>query len=105
MVPDLVDPKTYADHDMAAVWRRLRAEEPVHRHPATDSGPGFWVITRYADVAAVLRDDEAFTSERGNVLATMLAGGDTGAGRMLAVTDGPHHTALRRLLMQAFAPR
>lgn len=105
MVPNLVDPKTYVDHDMTEIWRRLRADDPVHRHPATPDGPPFWVVSRYADVAAVLRDDEAFTSERGNVLATMLAGGDTGAGRMLAVTDGEHHTDLRRLLMQAFAPR
>jgi cytochrome P450 len=102
---DLVDPKSYAEHDMTEVWRRLRATEPVYRHPETAAGPGFWVVTRYRDVAAVLRDDKRFTSERGNVLATMLQGGDTGAGRMLAVTDGPHHTELRRLLLQAFAPR
>jgi cytochrome P450 len=35
----------------------------------------------------------------------MLAGGDTGAGRMMAVTDGAYHTGLRALLLQAFAPR
>ena len=35
----------------------------------------------------------------------MLQGGDIDAGRMLAVADGPHHTELRRLLLQAFAPR
>ncbi|MEV5575417.1 cytochrome P450 [Spirillospora sp. NPDC052269] len=104
-VPNLTDPATYAAHDMPALWRRLRADDPVHRHPETASGPGFWVLSRYEDVAAVLKDDERFTSEKGNVLATMLAGGDTGAGRMMAVTDGAHHTALRRLLLQAFSPR
>ncbi|MFC5754122.1 cytochrome P450 [Actinomadura rugatobispora] len=104
-VPDLVDPKSHLDHDMIEVWRRLRAEEPVYRHPAAAGRPGFWVISRHDDVARILRDDERFTSERGNVLATMLQGGDTGAGRMLAVTDGRHHTDLRSLLLQAFAPR
>jgi cytochrome P450 len=104
-VPDLVDPKTYAEHDMLEIWRRLRADEPVYWHPETTGGPGFWVVTRHEDVSLVLRDDGAFTSERGNVLATMLQGGDTGAGRMLAVTDGQHHTDLRKLLLQAFAPR
>jgi cytochrome P450 len=104
-IPNLVDPKTYADHDMTAVWRRLRSADPVYRHPATAHGPGFWVLSRYEDVARVLRDDENFTSEDGNVLTTMLRGGDTGAGRMLAVTDGPHHTELRTLLLKAFAPR
>lgn len=105
VIPNLVDPKTYADHDVAEVWRRLRADDPVYRHPATAEGPGFWVLTRYEDVARVLRDDAHFTSEKGNVLATMLQGGDTGAGRMLAVTDGPRHSELRSLLLQAFAPR
>jgi cytochrome P450 len=104
-IPNLVDPKTYSDHDMSEVWRRLRSDDPVHWHPKTAEHPGFWVVTRYKDVSQVLRDDENFTSERGNVLTTMLQGGDTGAGRMLAVTDGSHHTELRRLLLQAFAPR
>jgi cytochrome P450 len=104
-VPNLVDPKTYIEEDMSAVWRRLRAADPVHWHQPAGEDPGFWVLTKYDDISSTLRDPEHFTSERGNVLATMLAGGDTGAGRMLAVTDGPHHTELRKLLLRAFAPR
>ena len=95
-IPDLVDPMTYAEHDMAEVWRRLRTDDPVYRHPGTAEGPGFWVLSRYADIARVLRDDERFTSEKGNVLATMLRGGDTGAGRMLAVSDGPYRSGMSR---------
>jgi cytochrome P450 len=104
-IPNLVDPTTYTEYDMSTIWRLLRSEDPVYRHPATADGPGFWVVTRYADIVQVLRDDTRFTSERGNVLSTMLQGGDIGAGRMLAVTDGAHHTELRKLLLQAFAPR
>jgi cytochrome P450 len=104
-IPNLVDPMTYADHDMAKVWHWLRSHDPVHRHPASKESPGFWVLSRHAEISHVLRNDTGFSSEKGNVLATMLAGGDTGAGRMLAVTDGHHHTELRRLLLQAFAPR
>lgn len=104
-VPNLADPKTYIDHDINRVWHRLRTADPVYWHPESSHGPGFWVLTRYDDISAVLRDPARFTSERGNVLATMLHGGDTGAGRMLAVTDGPYHTELRKLLLRAFAPR
>ncbi len=104
-IPDLADPKTYIDHDVPAVWRRMRTEDPMHWHPASSHGRGFWVLTRYDDISLVLRDSEQFTSERGNVLATMLQGGDTGAGRMLAVTDGSYHAELRKLLLRAFAPR
>lgn len=104
-IPNLVDPTTYIEHDMSEIWRRLRSEDPVHWHPATADGPGFWVVTRYEDISDVLRDDTRFTSERGNVLTTLLQGGDTGGGRMMAVTDGHHHTELRKVLLQAFAPR
>lgn len=104
-VPDLVDPAGFLSTDMAEVWTWLRAHDPVHRHPGADGRPGFWVVTRHADVSGVLRDPARFTSEKGNVLATMLQGGDTGAGRMLAVTDGQRHKDLRALLMRSFAPR
>jgi cytochrome P450 len=105
VVPDLADPKTYVEHDMTEVWRALRARDPVHWHEATSEGPGFWVLSRHEDIVAVLRDDAAFTSEKGNVLATMLKGEDAGAGRMMAVSDGHYHASLRRLLLEAFSPR
>ena len=104
-VPNLVDPRTFATYDMSELWRDLRHRDPVHWHPESDYGPGFWVLSRYADVLKVLRDDSAFTSEKGNVLATMLHGGDSAAGRMLAVSDGHYHTELRKLLLKAFSPR
>ncbi|MDG4807540.1 cytochrome P450 [Micromonospora sp. WMMD1120] len=99
---DLTDPATFIEYDQYAMWRRFRAERPVHRHPGD---PGFWVLTRYADVKRVYRDDTNFTSERGNVLQTLLAGQDTGAGQMLVVTDGPRHTAIRKLILESFSPR
>lgn len=104
-IPNLVDPRTYANHDMHGIWHLLRTQDPVHWHPESSYGPGFWVLSRYSEVSQVLRDDGRFGSEKGNVLATMLHGRDAGAGRMLAVTDGQHHTDLRRLLLRAFAPR
>ncbi|MER6811709.1 cytochrome P450 [Spirillospora sp. NPDC000708] len=104
-MPNLADPRTFAAHDMDEIWRGLRERDPVHWHPESDYGPGFWVVSRYADVLDVLRDDTVYTSEKGNVLATMLNGGDSGGGRMLAVSDGEYHTELRKLLLKAFAPR
>jgi cytochrome P450 len=102
---NLADPRLHAESELSAVWRRLREHAPVHWNPATDSAPGFWVVTRHADVTAVYRDSAGFTSEGGNVLETLLAGGDTAAGRMLAITDGEKHAGLRRILMSAFSPR
>jgi cytochrome P450 len=102
---DLTDPRTFTTHDLTEYWVRMRAEYPVRWHPPAGGNPGFWVISRYADVSAVLRDPARFTSERGNVLVTLLAGGDSAAGRMLPVTDGKRHTKLRGIMLKAFSPR
>lgn len=102
---DLTDPETFTSGDLGAYWRRLRHEDPVHWHPAAADRPGFWVISRYADLMTVYRDPERFTSEQGNVLVTLLAGGDAAGGRMCAVTDGPRHRQLRNVLLKSFSPR
>jgi cytochrome P450 len=99
---DLVAPRTHAEHDLTEVWQMLRRDEPVAWHPAGDSG--FWVVSRYRDVTAVYSDGDAFASSRGNVLATLLAGGDSAGGRMLAVTNGPRHREIRRALQRALTP-
>jgi cytochrome P450 len=102
---DLADPRTHAEHDLTEYWRALRDTRPVHHHAPRGNRPGFWVVTRYDDILQVYRDNVAFTSERGNVLVTLLAGGDSAAGQMLAVTDGPKHRDLRKILLKAFSPR
>jgi cytochrome P450 len=102
---DLTDPETFAGSDLGGYWRRLRQESPVHWHPEAPGRPGFWVVSRYADLLTVYRDNQNYTSEKGNVLVTLLAGEDSAAGRMLAVTDGPHHRDVRNVLLKAFTPR
>lgn len=102
---DFTDPVTFLENDMSRVWRSLRRERPVYWHQGDGATPGFWMLTRYEDVISVYRDGRRFTSERGNVLQSLLAGQDSGAGRMLAVTDGNRHTELRSVLSKAFSPR
>ncbi|MFJ7626668.1 cytochrome P450 [Streptomyces sp. NPDC097595] len=102
---DLSDPRLHATYDLRELWSHLRTESPVHWHPPAGQADGFWVLTRYEDVAAVYKDSRTFTSERGNVLDTLLHGGDSAAGRMLAVTDGRPHSALRGVLSKPFSPR
>lgn len=102
---DLTDPRTFARPDLRAMWARFRAERPVHRHRATPGAPAFWVLSRHADVLAVYRDNKRFTSERGNVLATLLRGEDSASRKMLAVTDGSRHREIRNLMLRSFSPR
>lgn len=102
---DLGDPNTFVDNDLGEFWRTLRDTAPVHWNPPADGRPGFWVLSRYDDIMTAYRDEVNFTSERGNVLVTLLGGGDSGAGRMLAVTDGPRHYELRKILLRVLSPR
>ncbi|MFI6318292.1 cytochrome P450 [Nonomuraea sp. NPDC050556] len=97
---DLLDPSTFVDYDLTALWRTMRHEAPVYRHPR-----GFWALTRYEDVVAVYKDPARFGSDGGNVLSTLTAGGDSAAGYMLAVTDGPSHRRMRAALVDALRPR
>ena len=66
--------------------------------------PGFWAITKYADVVDIYRNNKEFTSERGNVLVTLLQGEDSASRKMLAVTDGPRHREIRNLMLKSFSP-
>lgn len=102
---DLMDPETFVRDDLHQLWRRLRREAPVFLHPATAGAPPFWVLTRYDDVQAVLKDDRRFSSARGNSLDSFRKPeGDPGSGKMLALSDNPRHLALRTVLLRAFTP-
>ena len=102
---DLTDPALHVEYDLSAVWRELRDNEPVYWHRATERGEGFWVVTRHADVTAVYRDCDTFSSQRGNVLDRLQHDGDPAGGQMMAVTDGQRHNALRTVLSKPFSPR
>ncbi|MFJ1608835.1 cytochrome P450 [Streptomyces sp. NPDC088253] len=102
---DLSDPRTFWSHDMDAVWRRLRDEHPVHRHPDTPQGRGFWVLSRYDDVMAMYKDSQTFLSGPGNMLESLQKPqGDPAAGEVLFMADAPDHQPLRAILMKSFTP-
>ncbi len=79
------------------VYHRLRAEDPVHRHPL-----GFLVLTRYDDVDALLRDPRF---GKGGYQALLAARFGTAAGEPQLFRDPPDHTRLRTLVSKAFTPR
>jgi cytochrome P450 len=100
---DLTSPRVHAERDLSEVWGLLRERQPVAWHPTADGG--FWVVSSYATAAQAYRNSDVFTSSRGNVLATLLDGGDPAGGKMLPVSDGPRHQQIRRVLMRALTPR
>ncbi|MER7516753.1 cytochrome P450 [Streptomyces sp. NPDC126499] len=109
-VPDVFDPRIYAagiPHDR---FRTLRDHHPVARQDEYEllgwpAGPGFWAVTRHADVVRVLKDAAGFSSYLG---ATQIRDPDPAdlpfIRRMMLNQDPPHHGRLRRLVSRAFTP-
>jgi cytochrome P450 len=96
---DALDPAVL--EDPYPTYAGLRRAGPLCR-----GGPGQWVVTRYADVAALLHDPglgHQFPREYHRFSA-----GDGAAGeffqRILLDRDPPDHTRLRRLMAAAFSP-
>ena len=68
---DLSDLELWADGPPHQVFERLREDGALHWSPLTGfpHEAGFWSVVRYDDIAAVGRDHETFSSERGGILA------------------------------------
>ncbi|MFE1981454.1 cytochrome P450 [Streptomyces mirabilis] len=102
---DLTDAETFVDHDPHAYFREVRRGRPVYWHEAPGPRSGFWVVAGYEDVVAAYSDADALRSARGTVLDVLLAGDDSAGGKMLAVTDGPRHRAMRSVMWRSFTSR
>jgi cytochrome P450 len=82
-------------------YRRLREQDPVHQTPM-----GFWVLTRYDDCVAALRDPRFGREEFQQMLSAVYGGEDSDRlPRSMLFRDPPDHTRLRALVSKAFTPR
>lgn len=96
--------------DPHAFYAELRRDRPVLR--ATVPGRGaVWVVTRHADVAALLKDPRFSNDRRGSGVPSPFFGGlpMPRAIRCLSSTmvgaDDPVHGRLRNIVGRAFTPR
>ena len=90
------DPYDVPD-DPYPLYRELRDHHPVLHEERRD----LWVLSRFADVEAVLRDPARFSSASG----VALEGRGESAIPLLLEMDPPRHDELRRLVSRAFTPR
>jgi cytochrome P450 len=94
--------------DPVPAYRRLRESEPIRRN----RWQGTWVLSRYDDVAAVLRDPR-FTTDRTGLLPFRLMRRSSRRhpdfvsllDRNLLMLDGDEHRRVRGLVSKAFTPR
>ncbi|MEU6658402.1 cytochrome P450 [Streptomyces sp. NPDC046821] len=92
-------------------YRILRDRHPVAWQAEPEvlgwpAGPGFWAVTRHADVVRVLKDAATYSSFLG---ATQIRDPDPAdlpfIRSMMLNQDPPGHGRLRRLVSRAFTPR
>ncbi|MEV4824407.1 cytochrome P450 [Micromonospora sp. NPDC049274] len=96
---DARDPAVAADP--YPTYAALRAAGPLCR-----MGPGSWGVTRYADVARLVRDPR-LGSEFPAAYHRMSAGDGAAGdffGSIILYRDPPEHGRLRRLMAKAFSP-
>ena len=95
--------------DPYSFYARLRAEAPVYQTPV-----GSWVLSRYADCSAALRDHARWSSDLRNnaTYQRALAEGRVdpsqealGKTPPFLILDPPDHTRLRGLVSKAFTPK
>jgi cytochrome P450 len=97
--------------DREKSFAELRANRPISWHPPVEdslmhdpSDPGYWAVTRHADIVAVSRDSDTFLSGKGvlfeNIPEELLE-----ASQSFLAMDAPRHTLIRKVVHSAFTPR
>jgi len=87
--------------DPYPTYHVLRSQDPVHHSPL-----GFWVLTRYADVIAMLRDPRLIKEPIAAFVAARFGMAvPPGLGLSMLDRDPPDHTRLRGLVSKAFTPK
>ncbi len=98
----------WAERD--AAFATLRRERPVAffeepEVPPFPKGPGYYAVTRHADVMAVSKSPETFSSAAGAVsILDMPAEMNEYFGSMISMDD-PRHARLRKIVSGTFTPK
>jgi cytochrome P450 len=95
---DIYDP-TFAQ-DPHAHWDELRSKCPVAH---SEEQGGYWILTRYEDVAGAAQDAEHFSSR--SITVPRDIGGEDFAARPPITFDPPRHIGYRRLILPGFSTR
>ncbi|MFC4060158.1 cytochrome P450 [Planomonospora corallina] len=102
---DIYDPSLYEAGMPWDRYARLRANDPVHWHDEP-GGPGFWAVTRHADIQYASRHPEIFSSAAGGVMVPDPTEEQLSRNRlMMLFQDPPEHTTTRAVVNRGFTPR
>lgn len=93
-----------------AVFDALRRDRPFAffaepEVPMLEPGPGYWAVTRYADLEAISSQPAVFCSGKGAVsIQDIPTDLNEFYGSMISMDD-PRHAKIRRLVSKTFTPR
>jgi cytochrome P450 len=99
-----LDNEAFAERVPYETFAVMRDEAPVHWYD-WEHGKGFWCITRYDDVVAVMKDWRTFSSETGATALEDLDPDQIEARKSMLDTDPPKHSSLRAIVNKGFTPR
>ena len=101
---DLLDHDLFADHEPWEVFDLLQRGRPS-TSTRSRTGRGFWALTKYDDVQAVVRDAKTFSSEiGGSATIEDLPEDVLDVRRNFLEFDPPKHGRYRRLMSTNFTP-
>ena len=97
----VTDPDVIADP--YPLLRELRETSPVHELGFAD----YWILTRFEDCRAVLRDQRLGKPGPGDLVPSLMGAPsrDAGGDRSMLFLNPPDHTRIRSLVSRAFTPR
>jgi len=98
---DLTSHDTFLSGPPHNTFKRLRTEDPLH-WTEWESGQGFWSVTRHADIAAMTRNTEVFSSAFGIRMEDQ-SHEEYLARRTFQETDGMEHRNVRMKVAKAFS--
>lgn len=111
---DLGDPELWGLplEEREGAFATLRAERPMPFYPEreipgfpVEPGPGFWCLTKHADILEASRKPEIFSSARGATsIPDLPVEFNEFFGGMINMDD-PRHARQRRIISRGFTPR
>lgn len=91
---DLSDLGPFLEGREHELFRALREHDPLHWNAEPNGGPGYWSLTRYADVVTVTDDETTYINGEGTQIPSRRVEGHTPTVHNV---DPPRHTELRRI--------
>ncbi len=103
---DLNDPESYRGGLPRDTFTYLRREEPVYWHEPSHGSPGYWAVTRQAEIDEVSKNPQLFSSAERTCMLNNPTPDEVEMMQALMINmDPPKHLKYRRLVRSAFTPR